>query len=460
MTQIPAANNLMIEMDNLRWRLLLDGQDSPPTDLHVLVEARVGDVLRYQQLFGEKHRLPESGNITPEQIQRVVLGWSGSDAAWHLGVMLTQDIATPRGSRWCELARWAEIEAGQPGGAATRAGESLAYTLQRPFNLVPPRSTNGISPASSPAALESSPPATTRVALGAETTSPSIGLFAGETTPSIPTSSETLRTPHVVEPTRPMTGVIGEESLTDQPAPVVEEKPKRTLPLPQPPFKTGLWTLEYDPNGVLQYRRSASWVWSRLGRAAWYTFWALVYVFLAYATLNSTLALPNAGTMLPSPEILPYLGLASAVLLFVLVLYILIDAILSPGLLVIDPYTQTIRMQRRDQTIWSKNAADVQSVYVSHIVELKHKKRNGQKEPEWHIQHGELNLHLGEKKFKCFLRVEEADEQPIDDFIAYVYGDDGVRPLVVEGVATPMQGAAMTIGQALGVPVYYDHRVK
>src|SRR6185295_10698535 len=129
MTQISAANNLMIDMDSTRWRLLLDGHEDDmfATDANVLLEAISGDALRYQAMFGEKHHLPEAGVIVPEQIQRVVLGWSSSDNAWHLGMMLAQEIALTRGSRWCELARWSEAEAGQPGGNATQAGTSLAY---------------------------------------------------------------------------------------------------------------------------------------------------------------------------------------------------------------------------------------------------------------------------------------------------------------------------------------------
>ncbi len=458
MTQIPAANNLIVETDNTRWRLLLNGHDDFTTDAHVLVEAVSGDAMHYQTLFGEKHRLPDSGSLTPEQIQRVVLGWSNSDNAWHLGMMLTQDIASSRGSRWCELARWQEVEAGQPGGAATQAGTSLAYTLQRPFNLVPPKAaTNGTAPQM-----------TTQVAFGADTTAAALPMSDEASAAPATLVGETVRAAPIVESTRPSSPYVGEVYTPEQPpdtviredAEVYAPKPSRVLPLPDAPFKTGSWTLERDPNGVLQYRRSASWIWTRLGRALWYTFWALIYVFLSYATLNSTLALPNAGTMLPNPEILPYLGLGSAALLFILVLYILIDAILSPGLLVIDPYTRTIRMQRRDQTVWSKNANDVQSVYVSHIVEVKHKKRSGKKEPQWNVQHGEMNLQLGDKKFKCFLRVEEAEEQPVDDYITDLYEEEGVRPLTVEGVVTPMQGAAMTIAQALVVPAFYDHRTK
>jgi hypothetical protein len=474
MTQISAANNLVIEMDTTRWRLLLDGHDDSvfATDANVLVEAVSGDALRYQALFGEKHHLPDGGVITPEQIQRVVLGWSSSDNAWHLGMMLSQEIALTRGSRWCELARWSETDAGQPGGAATQAGTSLAFTLQRPFNLVPPKAgVNGAgfslsdTGASRPM-VSVSQQATTEVAFGVveDTTSRAAAPHLAQTAASAPVTPETVRSLAVAEPTRPVSAYSGETYTPEQPyeAPLVEEKPKRkrVLPFPQAPFRTGLWTLERDPNGVLQYRRSSSWVWTRLGRAVWYAFWAVVYVFLAYATLNSTLALPNAGTMLPNPEILPYLGIGSAVLLAVLVLYILIDTVFSPGLLVIDPYTRTIRMQRGDQTVWSKNASDLESVYVSHMVELKHKKRKGVQEPIWNVQHGELNLHLGDKKFKCFLRVEETEELVVDDYIADIYDEDSVRLLEVEGVATPMQGAAMTIAQALVVPCYYDHRTK
>ncbi|NWF70356.1 MAG: hypothetical protein HXY40_14815 [Chloroflexi bacterium] len=445
MTRIPAANNLTIEIDVTHWRLLA-APDNPIDDDNaaetlrsgasaVMLQAAMGDTLRYEAQFGQQHQLPASGSITPEQIQRVVLGWSNSDSLWHLGIMLTPELAAPRGSRWCEIARWNEAEAGLPGGAAAQAGMALAYMLGRSFNLVPPRT---------PAAPlnGSAPQTTTQVAFGA---------------------GATRRAPQVSPVTRPTPAYLSEpptETPTLEAVAPVPPAPERTLPIPQLPFKTGMWLLERDPDGVLRYRRSPAWMWQRLWRAVWYAFWVAIYILLSYATLNSTLALPNAGTMLPSPEILPYLGIGSAALLLGLVLYILIDMILSPGLVVIDPYTRTIRMQRRDQTVWSKSANDLQAVYVSHVVNLKERKKRGGIEHQLEIQHGELNLHSGEKKFQRFLRVEETEEMQVDAYVATIAAHNSVWPLLPENVVTPMQGAALTIAQTLGLPCYYDQRTK
>lgn len=64
----------------------------------------------------------------------VVVGWAVEDSSWHLGVMVTPELAQTRGGRWCGLARWINAE----GDNAREAGEALASVLHKPFRLVPP----------------------------------------------------------------------------------------------------------------------------------------------------------------------------------------------------------------------------------------------------------------------------------------------------------------------------------
>ncbi|GIL11298.1 MAG: hypothetical protein BroJett038_00180 [Chloroflexota bacterium] len=135
MNRISAAGNLTIEMNPENWRLIANGGGQE----QILLEASPGQPLRYLPVFAQKRRLPESGALAGGQIQRVVLGWSQQDEAWHLGLMLDPELAQARGSRWCEIARWPDPDTTVFGDIANRAGRSLATTLQRPFNYLPPQ---------------------------------------------------------------------------------------------------------------------------------------------------------------------------------------------------------------------------------------------------------------------------------------------------------------------------------
>ena len=135
MEQISAAENVTIEMAYEYWRLLQNGAEEP----HVLVEARAGKPLNYIEEFATTRRLPETGSLPVNYIQRVVLGWSNVDEAWHLGLLLESELAQRRGSRWCEIAHWPDPSTAVFGEIAARAAESLAQVTTRPFYLVPPQ---------------------------------------------------------------------------------------------------------------------------------------------------------------------------------------------------------------------------------------------------------------------------------------------------------------------------------
>lgn len=138
MDRIYAGSNIRIEVQPDRWLLLLntDGSDT------VLAEAAASQPLRYISTFGSQRRLPLSGQLAPHEIERVVIGWSAKDEAWHLGLLLTTALAQARSSRWCELAHWPDPSQDQFEALALQAGKTLAQRLSRPFTVIPPR-TNG-----------------------------------------------------------------------------------------------------------------------------------------------------------------------------------------------------------------------------------------------------------------------------------------------------------------------------
>ncbi|MFQ3565895.1 MAG: hypothetical protein SNJ59_02740 [Aggregatilineales bacterium] len=134
MERISAARNLSIENQPERWRLIVNGGGSE----RVLMEARPGEPLRYVTTFGAQRRLPTSGMLPVENVERVVLGWSQHDEAWHLGLLLSDDLAQTRGSRWCGLAFWPDPQLDLYRDIASQAGQTLAQKLARPFTIVPP----------------------------------------------------------------------------------------------------------------------------------------------------------------------------------------------------------------------------------------------------------------------------------------------------------------------------------
>ena len=142
MNRISAGSNLSIDMQREHWRLLTNGDGMEK----VLVEARPGQPLRYVATFGTQRRLPHNGTLAPDEVDRVVLGWSNRDESWHLGLMLKSELAQSRGSRWCGLAFWPDPDTDLYRDIASRAGETLAQKLERPFTLIPPRA-GGAAPA-------------------------------------------------------------------------------------------------------------------------------------------------------------------------------------------------------------------------------------------------------------------------------------------------------------------------
>lgn len=363
MERISAAENITIEMSDDHWRMIANGQVEP----QVLLEAETGKSVHYLVDFAATRRLPHGGTLALEEIQRVVLGWSPGDEAWHLGLLLEAELARVRGSRWCEIASWPDPSTHVFHDVAARAGEALAQVTTRPFYLVPPKEAAQAAPA----------------------------------------------------PERP---------LPELPLELDEE-----------------WTLERAGDGLLQFTRAPRVSRLFLRRMLWYGFWAIIFFVLVYLTLSSGIAPSN-------PAFLPYLGLFSGLVLVYLSIRYLYLYLTSPNHIVIDAAARQVRGQRGSRVRWSHRISEIRSVYVSQVV--------GQRKGKRAVSYAELNLHLATGEFFFLLNADQVD------LVSSETGDadepqpkaEFVSSLDANSVTTNLQAAALHVGQALDIPVWYDRR--
>ncbi len=239
------------------------------------------------------------------------------------------------------------------------------------------------------------------------------------------------------------------QAIEPEPAP-------EPIVLEQLPLDLGLWRLEPGKEGELRLARKGRWLRAKQRQMAWYGLLTVVYFGVSLATLSSELALPIAGTLIPNPAWLPYLGIAVAVLLLLAIARLLLIILREPNAIIINPYEKTISAVRGHRQFWKVNAGGVQSIYASEVV-----KKRGRKPT---VFHGEINLHLLDGRFMPIL----VDKEKIVD--ALLPGRDPLaekdRPVEVHvlepvSVSTALQGAALHIGDCLGeLPVWYDRRLK
>src|SRR5690606_33431854 len=102
--------------------------------------------------------------------------------------------------------------------------------------------------------------------------------------------------------------------------------------MPALPIRLNRWTLtnSAENESQLALMRARGWATGRALRVVWYGLLTVIYLVLATFTLRGDIALPNAGTMLPEPRILPYLGLITAAILVVLIFVIITQLLRSP----------------------------------------------------------------------------------------------------------------------------------
>jgi hypothetical protein len=382
MERISAASNVVIEVQPDSWRLLVNGSGTE----RVLVEAQRGSPLRYGASFGSRRRLPLDGVLPREIIQRVVLGWSENDNAWHLGLVLRGELVAERGSRWCGLAHWHDPLANQYQDIATEAGKTLANHIDCPFTIIPPH---------------------------------------GEAT----TRDEA---PELITSTR-----IAVSSL--EPSPDV-------IPQPDLPLKFDLWALRSSAQG-LELALAPSWGRSKLLRVGWNIIWLGVFILLTVTTLNSGIALPR-------PEILVWLGVASIILLILLIFYNLFETLTHVNRIVFS--SDGVHWMRGKRVRRSLSIEHIQEVYASLVVAKVGKR--GKSAQERAVAYGEITLYLNDGDFESVLTQHQTDETiPVTDD---PLNEEAVITLSEYNARTRLQSAALMIARTLGVSAEYDKRLK
>ena len=241
-----------------------------------------------------------------------------------------------------------------------------------------------------------------------------------------------------------------------------EESPEpEPIPLADLPLDVGMWRLQPAPGtsgseGELELTRDKRWLRSKLRQMAWYGLWTAIYLWVSIATLTSELGLPIAGTLIPNPAWLPYLGIAVAALLVIMILRLAWVILNEPDAIIINPWEKTISAWRGGQQLWRVNAGAVQSVYASEVV-----KKRGRRHT---VFHSEINLHLLSGSFLPVL----IDPEKITDGLflgmdlqAEKKRAEGVNVLEPAEVSTALQAAAVHIALCLGeLPIWYDKRLR
>ena len=243
--------------------------------------------------------------------------------------------------------------------------------------------------------------------------------------------------------------------------PALEPEPEaEKIPLVDLPLQLGLWRLQLSANaekfGELQILRDERWMRGRIRQIGWYALWSVIYLWVSIATLTSDLGLPNAGTLIPNPAWLPYLGIVVAFLLVLGIVRLVWIIQREPDRIALNPFEKSISGWRGARQRWKVNAGGVQSVYASEVV-----KKRGRRPT---VTHGEINLHLLNGRF---LPVIADPEKIVDallpgaDAAAEKNRPEGVQVLEPEAVSTALQAAAVHIAVSLGdVPVWYDRRLR
>jgi len=239
------------------------------------------------------------------------------------------------------------------------------------------------------------------------------------------------------------------------PQPIQVQSPAALLDLPQ---TIGVWTMERVSPDKRRFviKREGDWLWQQYSRIAWNLLWVAVYLGISLATLFGDIALPNTGTLLPDPRVLPYIGLATALMLAGNILYAIWQISRKPDRIFIDGVAQTISAWKGQTMHWQIPAADIQSVYVSETIKKKGDPRN--------VEYGELNLHLGGGEFHFLLNHEELEDNTNIEFSpdrTQKNTTPAILELTPETAYTRLQTVGLYVAGALGdIPAWYDVRPK
>ena len=83
MMQITVSDSLIVEYDEEQWRLI---RVSHLGERNWIVAVEAGGSLRYSSFFATTRVLPDEGEISTDDIDEVILGWSYQTDAWQLSL--------------------------------------------------------------------------------------------------------------------------------------------------------------------------------------------------------------------------------------------------------------------------------------------------------------------------------------------------------------------------------------
>jgi hypothetical protein len=234
--------------------------------------------------------------------------------------------------------------------------------------------------------------------------------------------------------------------------------------LPALPLELGFWTLhstnttqEVDiPTGEYAFVRNQHGKRNLIQQIAWNFFWAVIYFAVSLMTLLSPIGLPNAGTLLPNPHWLPYLGFLISVGLLGMSGYYVLKYFNAANLIRVTSYG--ISAWNDDKQRWSITAQDIQSIYSSEVVKIS---------VEISVEHGEINLHMGGGKFSYVLHqgaplqipLQQASEGEKAKQALFESGEI-VSALERNNYKTNLEAATLYMGELLNVSTWADVRAR
>ncbi len=438
METIQTSDNLLIRIDEDLWQLV--GRTYPD---RALLSARMdADLIEYSPAFAQARLLPPEGQLTVSDIAEVVVGWSRSDMAWHLGLLLTARRAQERGGRWCELGRWQDRQADLYGEDAREAGTQLAAILKRSFRFVqaPP----DVLAAAQEARHETPPPveALTLVALQDESTEP-----ATEYAVAKPVSiSDTVES-------TPEVGGVEVTRVVRRPA---------AMPISLP-IEQGEWTLQAIEGGV-RWARTQLWSTSLFLRVAFRIAVGILFVVLSILTLRS----PYAPVQ---PYGLPLIGIILGIVLVLLGLW-QIRSVFRATAITVDGSTREVRRQLEMTSDVVERYAfdDIRAVVVTQIMQQKHRGRDGKPDSATHeawlhlLLHDvrqEVGKHRAVKPEDAYVTIGQIDAtEGVMVDAHFKQGKRQAEPqfLYPDEATTPAQRIALVLARTIGVDAYIDQR--
>ncbi len=491
METIKATDKLEIELGDGFWKLRSAWLGDQP--LLTAVEGAGG--IGYLPLFAQARQLPQGGSLEVRSVQEVVVGWSPTDRAWHLGLLLGPEIARHRGGRWCELASWPDEYALRLADQVERTGAKLAEVIKRPFRFV---EAPHLAPATGPLnpdALQAYVPPPISEAVSAVAGEPERPPELPEVSPAAPPAQVSTGSVDVMDWMKPAvlppsagegldssgrsagstTGaaeasesngaagaaiaVTGASPAEASPVIRVGRQPKQGITLP---IDLDGWTLR-PINAGLQWAHTGVWSLSTVWQVFFRLAVGIVFIVVSVLTLQS----PYAPVQ---PIGLPYLGIVIGTGLIYAGLRLALSLMRTEAV-VVDTEKEQVRrhLDLTSDVVEVYSFDEIEAVVVTQIKQQKHRGHDGK--PDTMSHEAWLHLLLREARQE---RGKHRRLKPEDAYvtIGHIESTEGEiveahfsrkqpaspQPLYLEEATTPAQKAALAIAQAIGVDAYVDQR--